>query len=206
MLARLTVLEGILFEEMLEQQTDVVAAMAKKRQINGQFAKAMMETLSEQACLDKGAQMLVGGGDDTDIRFFTLNETQKLGLDFDRQIIDIIDKQASSLRQFDFAAALGRVVVVCPATGPEKRWFHSRGGNGGAVDGHIGAGTARAAVVQGAGNALFTGAVGTLNQNVAIAWRYAIDKFVNAVPGRIPAQPISNGLTGLTLKVEGKIK
>jgi hypothetical protein len=61
------VLFGEVFEEAVDEQRDVFAAAAQRRQVDGDDVEAIEEVVAELALANGLAQIDVGGGDDADV-------------------------------------------------------------------------------------------------------------------------------------------
>ena len=90
------------------KQRDVVAAVAKRRQVQLEHAEAIVQVFAEAFVADVLLQVLIRGGDDADIDadFFgradgqkrmAFENAQQLGLAFERQLADFVEKQRAQI-------------------------------------------------------------------------------------------------------------
>ena len=59
--------QGELVHEELDEQGDVVAALAQRRQADGEDVEAVVEVLTESFLVNRLKQVAVAGGDDTHV-------------------------------------------------------------------------------------------------------------------------------------------
>ncbi|MCZ7626787.1 MAG: hypothetical protein M5R38_14335 [Candidatus Methylomirabilis sp.] len=64
---RLPVLRIERIQEMAGEQQDILAALAQRRQIDGDDGQPIVEVLPESGGLDLGVEIPMGGGDDGDV-------------------------------------------------------------------------------------------------------------------------------------------
>ena len=97
-----------MIEEEIDQQADVVAAVAQRRQVQLEHAEPVVQVLAEPLVADVLLQVLIRGGDhaDVDAHFLRRPDRQKrmafenpqqLGLAFERQLADFVEKQRAQV-------------------------------------------------------------------------------------------------------------
>ncbi len=101
-------------DEVLDEQWDVVAALAEGRQVYGDHTQAIEQVVAESAGLNQLGQRAVGGGDDADIdvdgaiiadtleRAF-LEHTQQLDLNRRRDIADFVKEDRAAVGRLESA-------------------------------------------------------------------------------------------------------
>src|SRR5262249_41671272 len=91
----------VFLQEKLHEQRDVFQAFGKRRNANLDRTEAIVEVFAEFSAENFGAEIAVGGGDETDVDladfrrtdsldFAILNDTQQLGLHRERGFADFI--------------------------------------------------------------------------------------------------------------------
>ncbi len=166
---RAAVLAAEVIEEVIDQEIDVAAAFAQRRDEKLEDAEAIVEIFAEFFLTDVGLQVLIGGGDDADVgRDFlrtadgeegmAFENTKELGLAFHGHFADFVEEERSAVGLLEEAG----VVAVGAGEGAsfvaEELAFHKLGGNGGAIDAEHGAIGTGAGFVDGPGDELFAGA------------------------------------------------
>ena len=156
-----------LIEEMLDQQRDILAALAQRGQVDHEDVQAVEKVEPEPAVGHFGLDVAMGGGDDSQIdlppvqrahraQFLLLDQPQQLDLHFERQIADFVEKGGAAVGHLHQAL----LVVHGSAEGAldvsEQLAFHERAHQRAAIDGNEA--VARARIVNGAGHHLFPGA------------------------------------------------
>ena len=101
------------------QQRDVLAALAQRRQRDGEDVEPIVEILPE-APLGHGAfEIAVGGRDDADVRVErpsgshaferpVLQHAQQLGLHVDAEFADLVQEERAAVRQLEAAGPASR--------------------------------------------------------------------------------------------------
>src|SRR5882724_10783531 len=143
-----------LLHEVADKKRDVLAAIAKRRNLNRENIQAIEKITAEFAFGDQAAQVRVGGGDHAGIHvngagsaeafeFMLLQNTQQFGLQFQRNVANFIEKNGAFIGEFEAANFLGNGSGEGAAFVAEKFAFQQAAGNGGAIDFDEGAFTAR---------------------------------------------------------------
>src|ERR1051326_1085261 len=102
---------------MPNQEGNVFRALAERRNINGKNVQAIEEIRPELLLLHEGTEITIGGGDQPRIsaesagateplKLALLQDTQKFGLQIDRDLSDLIQEDSPMMRQFEPADAL----------------------------------------------------------------------------------------------------
>ena len=155
----------ILLREVMHKQRNVLRAFPQRRDVDGKDIQPVVKIVAELAVLDHLFQVAVGGGDQTHVHalsvcaaqpfeFPLLQSAQKLGLDFRRNVADLVEKEAATVRQFQTAGFLGDGAGKRAFFMTKQLTLEQAGGNGRAIQLHEGAVLAAAALVDGAGNQL----------------------------------------------------
>ena len=105
-------------EEEIDQERDIVFALAKGGKIQINNIEAVVEIFAEFAVFDQLLEIGVGGGDDADVdahafvgaqrhEFAVLKNAQKLDLNFGADGADFVEENAAAIRSFEEAFAIG---------------------------------------------------------------------------------------------------
>ena len=156
-------------EEVVDEHGQVVEALAERGDADLDDVEAVVEILAEEAGLDHGREIAVGGGDDPGVdrllaraadgaHHLLLEHAEQAGLHLLRHLADLVEEDG----------ALGRLPeqALPVAVGPRERAPHVAEelalqevlGDGAAVDAEEGLLPPRAGVVDGAGHHLLAGA------------------------------------------------
>ena len=103
------------FEKPLRQKRHVVGAVPQRRQAQLEHLQAIVQILPQLALLDGLLNVAIRGGDDADIyreRLFSaqahegtrLENSQQLGLEFQGDLPDLIQKERALVRQLEPAS------------------------------------------------------------------------------------------------------
>src|SRR5690606_10813871 len=104
------VLAAGLADERLDEQRDVLTALAERRQIDVQDVQPEIQVAAEPSDLDELTQRLVGGCDDAHVDLdlglaaessepLLLERAQQLRLSRERHLADLIEEQRAAVRQ-----------------------------------------------------------------------------------------------------------
>ena len=96
------------FHEVLDQQRDVLLAVAQGRNLQAEDVEAEVEVAAEGAVGDRRLQIAIGGGQDADVDvhalgaahrtdFLFLDGAQQLGLQVDGQFADLVEKHGAAV-------------------------------------------------------------------------------------------------------------
>ena len=156
-------------EERLDQQREVVLALAQRRQLDGEDVEAVVEILAQLAVLHGVRGIDVGRGNDADVdglllpsakaaELPLLQHAQQLDLRGRRHLRNFVEKERPAVRELEASfASIGRAgeraLLVAENLALEQRL-----GNRGAVDRHKRHLRARAELVDGLGHQLLAGA------------------------------------------------
>src|SRR5690348_17543943 len=102
----------MLIHKMMHQHGNVFLAIAKRRQFNGEDVEAVEKIFAEFAVVHILAQITVGCGDDAHVdtqspdatqplKLTILQHAQKLWLQFQRHLTDLVEKEGSFVREFN---------------------------------------------------------------------------------------------------------
>ena len=142
---RLFDLLRIISTEMGEQQQFVLPQFAQRRDQNREYIQAVIQVAAECAGFYRIAQIAVGCGDDArpalarfsfadTLIFAVFQHSQQLGLEFQRQLADLVKEQCALCGIFKKTG----LCACCTGEGAlavtEQGGFDQCGGNGGAVE------------------------------------------------------------------------
>ncbi len=192
--------------EMLDQQGDILAALAQGRQGDADDVEAVEEILAESAAADLVFQILVGGGDqahiDLDVagaahpaEFALLQHAQQLDLHHRRQFADFIEKQGAAVGDLEEAGLLldgageGAFFVA------EEFALEQVFGDGAAVDGDEGVLPPLAVVMDRLGDQFLAGAAFAGHQDVDPAAGDFLDEVVDPLHRLAFADQTAEGVT-----------
>ncbi len=107
----LVVLFRILLEEVLDQQRNVFAALAQRRQIEGDYIQAVEKVLAEFPFLHHLPEVNVGGGNDAHVdldflhaaqvhKLAVLQNAQDLGLRVHAHGADFVEEKRAAIGNF----------------------------------------------------------------------------------------------------------
>src|ERR1051325_7274744 len=183
------------FQEVRDQQRDVVAAFGKARQFDGDDVEPVIQVLAELAVLDELFQVIVGRGDNADIHkdrgvvtdaadFLLLKHAQQTALQHGRHGADFIEENRATLGFLEEAllvldrAGEGALLVA------EEFGFEQRFGQRGAIDRHELAELGLAVEVQRARNEFLARAAFSEDEHGAVGVRDAFDHLENGLDFR----------------------
>ena len=169
---------GIFLEEVIDQQRDVFAALAQRRNADRDDVQAIVEIFAKQVFGNGFVEIAVGGGNDAHVdgdfagaadrtHGALLQHAQQLHLHGQRHLADFVEEDRAAVGDFEQAALVlvgsgERALQIA-----EQFAFEQRLGKRSAVHGDEGVGGARRTYVNGARNEFFTGAALAVNQNRA---------------------------------------
>ena len=183
-----------LFAEIFDEIRNIVAAIAQRRQRDGDHVDAIEEVGAKTAAGDFLVEQAIGGADHAGVQllFFViadaremsvLQNVQQLGLQAGIYLGDFVEKQRAALRHFD-ASGLGGMRAGEGALLESKELaFDQRSGNGGAIYLNKGTLTPRRTLVDKAGEDFLARAALTQNQNGNIQAGGALDPLPNRLHG-----------------------
>jgi hypothetical protein len=161
---------------VLDEEDDVVAALAEGGDGELGDAEAVEEVGAEGAAVDLGGEVAVGGGDDADVGgddlggaeaadLSGLDGAQELGLDVEGELADLVEEQGAAVGGLEHADgglvdAGERALLVAEDLILEQLLW-----DGGAVEDDERAVAAGGALVDGVGDALLAGAGLALDQD-----------------------------------------
>ena len=176
------------FGEMLEQQQDVLVALAQRRNSQRRDVEPVVQVGAEPALIRGYPQVLLGRGDDPDIQgdrlvaaepfdHPLLQQAQQLDLHIQAHALDLVEEQRAAVGEFELAdapllrAGEGARLVA------EQFAFHHRFGERPGVDRDEGAVAPAGQVVQRPGNHLLAGARFAENQYIGLGPGQRADLF-----------------------------
>ena len=117
-----------------DQQRNIFAAAAQRRQIDGDDVEAIEEIVAELAFAHRLAQIDVGGGDDAhiDLRLLrsaerseaaVLQHAQNLGLGIHAHVADFVEKERAAVGDFKQALLGGDGRSECAFDVAEECWI-----------------------------------------------------------------------------------
>ena len=167
---------------MVEQEKRVVRSLAEGRQLDGHDLQPVVEVLAEAAPLDLVVKVLVRGADEADVHnprarladaadLFLLEDAEELGLEGQRQISDLVEKERAAGGLFDKADLVPHRPGERAPGVAEELAFEERLRDGGAIDGDERPAASAARVMNGLRRELFARAAlaGDEDRSVRIA-------------------------------------
>ena len=156
------------FNEVFDQQGDVFGAFTKGREVDGDDMEPIEEILTEGPFTNPGLEIVVGGGDDSDIDGMSgggaegadltiLENAEQFYLQFQGKIGDFVEEESPAVGDGKEAGSVGSGVGEGPTDMAKELALQKRGRDGSAVDGHEGTGTPGGKFVEGSGGELFSG-------------------------------------------------
>ena len=138
-------LSAEVIEEKIDQQTDVLAPLAQRRNHQLEHAESIIQIFAELLLADVVLQVLVRGGDDphVDADFLggpdrqermPFQNAQQLGLPFEGHFADFVEKQRAQIGLLEIAGMVAVGAGERAGLVAEQLAFHQVGRNGGAVD------------------------------------------------------------------------
>src|SRR6266480_1553646 len=105
--------------EVLEQERNVLLALAQRRQIDDRHVQTIEQVLSELALFHQFDQIRLAGGDNAEIDRYRivgpqpfnlslLQDSQELDLHCRRHAFDLVEKKGTAVRVLDFANSAAR--------------------------------------------------------------------------------------------------
>src|ERR1700675_3022194 len=103
-----------LLHEIADEERNVFRTLAQRGDLNGKNIEAVVEVAAKSALGDQFRKIGVGGSDDTDIyasrsrasetfEFLLLQNAEKLGLQFEREVADFVEKERAAVGEFEAA-------------------------------------------------------------------------------------------------------
>ena len=141
---RFTEFAAEFLEEVVSENINVIAAVAKRRYGERDGGDAEVKVFAKEFFADAGGEIAVGGDDDADVHVdglraansfeaAFLEDPEKLGLAGQRELANFVKEESATLGEFDFAnfAVAGSGEGAAFVT--EEFVFNEAFGNGGAV-------------------------------------------------------------------------
>jgi hypothetical protein len=184
---------------VLGEDANVLGALAKGGDAQGDNGEAIVEVLAEAALSDFGGEILVGSGDDADadadgefaaeaVELAFLEDAEELGLGGLGQVAYFIEEEGTGIGEFELAAAEAGGAGKGSLLMAEEFAFHEFVGDGGAVDLDEGAGGEGRVGVDVSGEELLAGAGLTHEEDADIAFGGQSGLFDDALEGGGGAQ------------------
>ncbi len=137
---------GVLVEEVLGEERDIVGAFAECGDVDLDHIEPIVQVFAETALFDLLAQGFVGGGDQTDIdgggkcatKAFdaaALEDTQEFDLDTGHDLADLVEEEGSAVSEFKSTGLCVVCAGECAFFVAKKLAIEQGFGKGGAVDG-----------------------------------------------------------------------
>ena len=154
---------------MVDQDGEVVEALAEGRQVDGKDVEAVVEVLSKRTLFNHILERAVGGRDNADVdtdgfgaadplKFPLLEGAEELYLDLHRQIADLVEKERAAVGELKAARTPGDGSGEGALLVAEELGLEHAGREGRAVDAHEGLFFPRRVDMDGVGDELFAGA------------------------------------------------
>ena len=143
----LLVLVRVLAQEVLDQQRDVLVALAQRRQVDGDHVEPVEEVLAEGALLHGFGQVGVGGGDDAHVglarldaaerhELLLLDHPQQLGLRVERDVADLVEEDGAAVGGLEQPLLVGHGAGEGALDVAEELALEQVGRHRARVDGH----------------------------------------------------------------------
>src|SRR6185312_14535497 len=198
---RALVLVGELTQEVLDEERDVVAALAQGRQRHAHDVEPVEQVFAELALLHQAAEIAVGGDEDAHVdldgalgadaaQLALLQDAQELDLHRRWHLAHLVEEQGAAVGDLEEAAALGVGAGEGAAHVAEERGLEQRLGDGGARLGDEGLAAARTVVVDGAGDELLAGAALAVDDDGQRGIGHAIEQAEQLEHARRPANQV----------------
>ena len=167
------------FDEVLDQQRNVLAALGQPRQVDRDHLQPVVQVAAERAGRDRVFQVAVGGRQDAHVDLNRLvradagdlaafQHAQQLDLRGQRHVADFVQKQRAAVGVLELAHAIGRGVGKRPAHVAEQLALQDVLAQGGAVERHERLVLARAVLMDGLGDQLLARAGVALDQHAGV--------------------------------------
>ena len=158
-----------LAQQVLDQQRDVLAALAQRRHDDMDDVEPVQQVVAEAALADERLEVAVGGGDHARAgaahgagaeraELAAVEHAQQLGLAGERQLADLVEEEAARARELEQALAVRARAGEGAALVAEELALDQLALEQAAVDRHIGLARAPAPAVQRRGHHLLAGA------------------------------------------------
>ena len=191
---------GGLQREMLEQQRNILAALAQRGQVHGHHIETVVEIGAKQALTAEFQQIDLGCSNHTAVdgnervraqalQHSFLQHAQQLGLHGQGHAFDLVEKQGAAAGMFDLADALFARAGKGPGLAAEHFAVKQRLRQAAAVDGDKIAALAPAGFMQAARDSFLAGARFPPDQHIGLAGRKALQCAAQLLHGkRAPQQ------------------
>ena len=193
---------AVLGQKVIHQQGDVFAALAKRRQLDGEDVDAIKKILAHASLFQQLHQAFVGGADDARAAFLGLESAyggiaaafehpQQLDLHLFLDFAQFVEKERAVVRVVEQA----RFGLIRSGKRPlfisEKFALHQMGRDGAAVDRHETTAAAFAQIVNGPRHQLFAGARFAVDDHVGVGGRGPENQLVDLLHGRAFAHDVA---------------
>src|SRR5262245_892856 len=133
------------FDDVVDEQAQVVEALAQRREAHLEHGEAVVEVRAEFLGVDLAAQVPVRGRDDPHVdrrvarrahalALAALEHAQARTLQLERQLADLVEEDRPAVRRLERALARGDGAGECAALVPEELALQEIAGDGAAVD------------------------------------------------------------------------
>ena len=213
---RLAELPPEALEEVFRQQQHVFAARAERRNGDGHGGNAEVKVLTKAFTFHCGAEIFVGGRQDADVHVHRLRAAdpiepplleyaQQLGLDGERQLADLIEKNGAAVRQLHFADLARAGARVGPALVAEEFVLHQPLRNCGAIQSHKWLFAPRRKMMNSAGKEFFARAAFAQQQDGGIGCGHALDLVAGFLHGSVFAEDAREAIARGILLAEQEV-
>ncbi len=177
-------------QKAVRQGQNVFAALTQGWQIQGDHVQAVQQILTETSAAHHVLKVEVGGGQDAHVGtsshrvadalvFLVLNEAQQLGLQRQRKVADLVEKQGAAIGLIDTTQRAFAGTGESAAAVAEQFAFHQFCSQRRAVDGDAGLLGPLAPAMNSPGQLALTGTRLAQNQDVGIGDRHLTGRFQN---------------------------
>src|SRR5580765_4836899 len=192
---------------MPRQKGNVFAALAKRRKVNGNYAKAVVQILAEAALGDLFLELLVGGGDDANVHicfigaadgphFAFLKHAVEFYLHGKTHVADLIHEEGAAMSRLEESFAIGIGASECAFHIAEEFRFKKCLWKGAAIDGDEGSLRANAVFMNGTRHQFFSSAAFAGNEDAAGLRRDGLDQVEDGAHlGTLPDDAVETGQT-----------
>ena len=175
-----------LVDEVVGQERNVLLALAQRRNVERHHVEPVIKIFAKGALLQRGAQILVGGGDHAHVdvarhvaaqalELALLQDAQQLHLNGGGHVADLVQEDGAGVGLLELAGLGGLRAGESAFLVAEQLALHQVFGDGGAVDLHQRPVAARRVEMDGAGDQVLADAAFAGQQHGGARGRHALD-------------------------------
>ncbi len=181
-------------EDVVDEERDVVAAVAERGEFDDGALDAEVEVFAEGFVADGVEEIFVGGGEEADVDFdgvvgaeagdfAVLQDAEEFGLHGEGHVADFVEEEGAAVGVFEAALAVAAGVGEGSADVAEEFVFEGGFVEAGAVEGDEAFGAAAGVLVEGAGDEFLAGAGFAEDEDVDIGGGDLGDELEDALDG-----------------------